>query len=74
MSEILPPLPEAGGLNPSSNGAAVKNVTQLLGKAGAGDDAIRNELFKAVYAELRAIAVRKMASERLGHILHHAAV
>lgn len=52
----------------------MKNVTQLLGEIGAGSDAVRNELFKAVYGELRAIAARKMASERPGHTLQPTAL
>lgn len=49
-------------------------MTQLLGEIGAGSDAVRNELFKAVYGELRAIAARKMASERPGHTLQPTAL
>lgn len=52
----------------------MKNVTQLLGEIGAGSDAVRNELYKAVYGELRAIAARKMASERPGHTLQPTAL
>ena len=52
----------------------MNDVTKLTGKVGAGDDAGRNELFTAVYAELRAIAARKMASERAGHTLQATAL
>jgi hypothetical protein len=52
----------------------MKNVTQLLREVGSGDDAVRNELCKAVYAELRAIGARKMTSERLGHTLQPTAL
>lgn len=74
MSESPAPFPEAGGLNPAPNGGAMRDVTQLLGEAGAGDDAARDDLFKAVYGELRAIATRKMASERPGHTLQPTAL
>jgi RNA polymerase sigma factor (TIGR02999 family) len=57
--------PEAG---------AMRNVTELLGAVGEGDDANREELYRAVYAELRAIAARKMASERPGHTLQPTAL
>jgi RNA polymerase sigma factor (TIGR02999 family) len=51
---------------------AAMNVTELLGAAEG--DAVRDELYEAVYAELRAIAVRKMASERPGHTLQPTAL
>lgn len=54
--------------------APTNHVTQLLAEVGAGDAAAREELYKAVYAELRAIARRKMASERAGHTLQPTAL
>jgi RNA polymerase sigma factor (TIGR02999 family) len=51
-----------------------QNVTQLLAEVGAGDASARHELYKAVYAELHAIARRKMASERAGHTLQPTAL
>jgi RNA polymerase sigma factor (TIGR02999 family) len=51
-----------------------QNVTQLLAEVGAGDTSARNELYKAVYAELHAIARRKMALERAGHTLQPTAL
>lgn len=62
MSDALPPSPKTVAL------------TRLLGEMGAGEDAVREELYKAVYAELRAIAARKMASERPGHTLQPTAL
>jgi hypothetical protein len=44
-------------------------VPELLAEVGAGNDALRDQLFKALYSELRAMAARKMASERAGHTL-----
>ena len=69
-------LPPASGLNPTSNpnSSAVHNVTQLLGELGKNDGVGRDELYKAVYGELRAIAARKMASERQGHTLQPTAL
>ena len=49
-------------------------MTRLLGEAGAGGGASSDELFEAVYGELRAIAARKMASERAGHTLQPTAL
>jgi RNA polymerase sigma factor (TIGR02999 family) len=72
MSEALHASSEAGGLNPTCG--AVKDLTQLLGKEGADDDAVRNELFRRVYGELRAIAARKMSSERSSHTLQPTAL
>jgi RNA polymerase sigma factor (TIGR02999 family) len=72
MSEAQQPLSEAVALQPAAEGGG--NVTRLLGEAGAGDGAARDELFEAVYGELRAIAARKMASERAGHTLQPTAL
>lgn len=71
---IAPRIPKAGGLSPASDAGVTKNVTQLLGEVGEDDAAVRDELYKAVYAELRAIAARKMASERPGHTLQPTAL
>lgn len=45
------------------------DVTTLLNRADDGDPEAADELFAAVYAELRAIAGRLMARERPGHTL-----
>ena len=70
MSDALPPSQKAAAFTTPSE----RNVTRLLGEMGAGEDAVREELYKAVYAELRGIAARKMASERPGHTLQPTAL
>lgn len=50
------------------------DVTRLLGDAAAGDANALNRLYEQVYAELRAIAAKKMASERNGHTLQPTAL
>ena len=50
------------------------DVTSLLGDAAAGDAHALNMLYEQVYAELRAIAANKMASERNGHTLQPTAL
>lgn len=52
----------------------MSDVTRLLGNAAGGDVHALNQLYKQVYAELRAIAVQKMASERPGHTLQPTAL
>jgi RNA polymerase sigma factor (TIGR02999 family) len=52
----------------------MNDVTELLGKAANGDAYSLNQLYEQVYAELRAIAVQKMASERPGHTLQPTAL
>jgi RNA polymerase sigma factor (TIGR02999 family) len=52
----------------------MSDLTRLLGNASAGDTQSLNQLYDQVYAELRAIAVQKMASERAGHTLQPTAV
>lgn len=52
----------------------MSDVTELLGNAAAGDGQSLNQLYELVYAELRAIAVRKMSSERPGHTLQATAL
>jgi RNA polymerase sigma factor (TIGR02999 family) len=52
----------------------MSDVTKLLGNAAGGDTLSLNQLYDQVYAELRAIAVRKMASERPGHTLQPTAL
>ena len=49
-------------------------ITRLLGDAAAGDADALNKLYEQVYAELRAIAAIKMASERNGHTLQPTAL
>lgn len=52
----------------------MNHVTELLGHAAKGDEQALNRLYALVYAELRAIAVQKMASERPGHTLQPTAL
>jgi len=52
----------------------MSDVTKLLGNAAGGDTNALNQLYEQVYAELKAIAVRKMASERPGHTLQPTAL
>ena len=50
------------------------DVTRLLGDASCGKDISLNQLYELVYAELRAIAVRKMSAERSDHTLQATAL
>lgn len=50
------------------------DVTRLLNDAAAGKSAATEELFQAVYDQLRRIARRRMASERLDHTLQATAL
>ena len=52
----------------------MSDVTQLLGNAAGGDTHSLNQLYEQVYAELRTIAVQKMASESTGHNLQTTAL
>jgi RNA polymerase sigma factor (TIGR02999 family) len=52
----------------------MSDVTKLLGNVAKGDAQSLNQLYEAVYAELRGIAVQKMASERPGHTLQPTAL
>lgn len=52
----------------------MNDVTKLLESAAGGDAESLNQLYDQVYAELRAIAGRKMASERPGHTLQPTAL
>jgi RNA polymerase sigma factor (TIGR02999 family) len=52
----------------------MSDVTKLLQSAANGHASSLNRLYELVYAELRAIAVQKMASERLGHTLQPTAL
>jgi len=49
-------------------------MTQLLEKAARGDASALSQLYDLVYAELRSIAVEKMAAERSGHTLQPTAL
>ena len=57
-----------------SCGRAGEEVTHLLEGVANGQAEVRDELYRTVYAELRAIAARKMASERTGHTLQPTAL
>lgn len=52
----------------------MNNLTKLLRNAANGDAHSLNQLYDQVYAELRAIAARKMAGERHGHTLQPTAL
>ena len=52
----------------------MKDLTRLLGNAADGDAHSLSQLYDQVYAELRAIAVHKMAAERDGHTLQPTAL
>jgi RNA polymerase sigma factor (TIGR02999 family) len=52
----------------------MSEVTQLLDDVAKGDAASLNQLYELVYAELRAMALQKMASERPGHTLQPTAL
>jgi RNA polymerase sigma factor (TIGR02999 family) len=52
----------------------MSNVTQLLGNVAKGVDGSLSQLYELVYAELRSMAMRKMASERPGHTLQPTAL
>jgi RNA polymerase sigma factor (TIGR02999 family) len=52
----------------------MSDVTELLGSASGGDAESLRQLYELVYAELRSIALSKMASERHGHTLQATAL
>src|SRR5262245_5598202 len=52
----------------------MSDLTDLLRNASGGDTVSLNQLYEQVYAELRAIAAGKMASERPGHTLQPTAL
>ena len=52
----------------------MNDVTNLLENAAGGKTVALNRLYEQVYAELRAMAVQKMASERPGHTLQPTAL
>ena len=52
----------------------MSDLTELLGHAAGGDRHSLSQLYELVYAELRAMAVQKMASERPGHTLQPTAL
>ncbi|MBI1842106.1 MAG: sigma-70 family RNA polymerase sigma factor [Verrucomicrobia bacterium] len=52
----------------------MNEVTMLLRNAAGGDTTALNRLYDVVYAELRSMAVRKMAFERPGHTLQATAL
>lgn len=54
--------------------APAPDVTALLERWHAGDDAAREQVFAAVYAELRGIARRQLSRERAGHTLQATAL
>src|SRR5205814_1375650 len=53
---------------------SMTDVTKLINGAAGGDALSANQLYELVYAELRAIAGRKMASERAEHTLQATAL
>ena len=52
----------------------MNDVTKLLENAAGGETVALNQLYAQVYAELRAMAVQKMAAERPGHTLQPTAL
>ncbi|HEX4120176.1 MAG TPA: ECF-type sigma factor [Verrucomicrobiae bacterium] len=52
----------------------MSDATKLLENASGGDNVSLNQFYDLVYAELRAIAIRKMAAERPGHTLQPTAL
>ena len=52
----------------------MKELTKLLGNAAGGDALALDQFYELVYAELRSIAIRKMAAERPGHTLQPTAL
>ncbi len=52
----------------------MNELTRLLNNAAGGDTVSLNQLYELVFAELRAIAAHKMASERPGHTLQPTAL
>jgi RNA polymerase sigma factor (TIGR02999 family) len=54
--------------------ASQQNVTALLLRAGDGDEEAQEELFRAVYSELRRMARRAMQGERPAHTLQPTAL
>jgi len=52
----------------------MSELTRLLNNAAGGDTVSLNQLYELVFAELRAIAAHKMASERPGHTLQPTAL
>ncbi len=51
-----------------------ESITQLLGAIEEGDASAREQLWSAVYSELRALAQHQMAAERPGHTLQPTAL
>ena len=52
----------------------MSELTKLMENASGGDTVSLNQLYDAVFAELRIIAAHKMASERPGHTLQPTAL
>ena len=52
----------------------MNELTKLLGNAAGGDALALNQFYEMVYAELRAMAFRKMAAERPDHTLQPTAL
>src|SRR5258707_57696 len=52
----------------------MSELTRLLNNAAGGDTVSLNQLYELVFAELRAMAAHKMASERPGHTLQPTAL
>ncbi|MDB4983669.1 MAG: polymerase, sigma-24 subunit, subfamily [Myxococcales bacterium] len=60
--------------SPEPNAPSPSDVSRLLRASGAGDDAARQQLFEAVYAELKLCAARQLRRERQGHTLQTTAL
>jgi RNA polymerase sigma factor (TIGR02999 family) len=59
---------------PAEDPALGAQVTRLLNSAAAGDPTASNELYGLIYEQLRAIAHKRMASERGDHTLQTTAL
>jgi RNA polymerase sigma factor (TIGR02999 family) len=57
---------DSPGPSDAPEGAAAGDVTQLLARVRAGDEAAKERLFELVYAELRQVAHRELARRRRG--------
>jgi RNA polymerase sigma factor (TIGR02999 family) len=51
-----------------------RDISRLVNKAGKGDQKAASELLPLVYSELRALAAKRMASERMDHTLQPTAL
>ncbi len=67
---MTPGSPESEATSPKTR----EQVTRLLNAAAAGDSKAPNELYDLIYEQLRAIARKRMATERRDHTLQTTAL